>query len=505
MKRLTTESSMIDVRKANRGRSIQTCQRSWLTVSWILFMSAVVCHGQTPTVGVGMSMPTDLSQPSGSNRLTHVPIDLSLPIESGGPIELDEPGELNERGELNEPIDSGLTVQPASFCPPGICAPVATQYPRIRVTGFFQADAGWFHQDEANIAAVGNIQDGADFRRARLAAVGEVAENVGYNVEFDFGFPGRPSFMDVWLEVRDLTALQNLRVGLYRQPFGLDGLTSVKELTFIERGLPFVFLPFRQIGVMAHGQNGNEDITWAVSGFRFPTDLYGSQIGDGGGYGMATRLTGVLLELGKDGVLHVGSAYSVIDPANDAVRYASPPEFFISETGGAAFVPVGVPTFVPPFVDTMRIPTEIVNLYEVEMAATYGPYHGQSEAVFASVDRLNGSGVAFTGVSAQAACILSGEHRPYNRTAGVLGRVVPDRPFGKGGCGAWEVAARWSYLDLNDKDIRGGRLNDVTLGINWYLNRFTKFQFNYIHAYLNDEDSIDSNADIFATRAQLDF
>jgi phosphate-selective porin OprO/OprP len=395
----------------------------------------------------------------------------------------------------------------ACGCPPGSTCrcPPGTTFPTVRVTGFFQADAGWFGQDAANIVAVGDIQDGADFRRARLAATGDVADNVGYMVEFDFGFPGRPSFMDVWLELRDLSLLQNVRIGNYRQPFGLDGLTSVKDLTFIERGLPFAFLPFRQVGAMAHGTNDAEDVTWAVSGFRFPTDFYGSQIGDNGGYGLATRMTGLLVDNGKQGVLHAGGAYSVIDPANDAVRYLTPPEFFISETGGAAFVPPGTLPFVPPFVDTGAIPTDIVNLFEADLAATAGPVNAQSEVIYAVVNRLDGSTVAFSGVSAQAAYILTGEHRPYNRKAGVLGRVVPDRPFGKCGYGAWEVATRWSYIDLNDADVNGGRLNDVTFGLNWYLNGFTKFQLNYIHAMLDSPVNGESDANIIAARAQLDF
>ncbi len=103
--------------------------------------------------------------------------------------------------------------------------PPETSYPIVNLGGLFQADVGWFVQDAANIVAVGDIQDGADFRRARLAASGSVADNVSYIVEFDFGFPGRPSFMDVWLEVRDLPRLQNIRIGQYRQPLGIDGMT----------------------------------------------------------------------------------------------------------------------------------------------------------------------------------------------------------------------------------------------------------------------------------------
>jgi len=378
-------------------------------------------------------------------------------------------------------------------------------FPAIRVSGFFQADTAWFNQDSANIDAVGDIQDGADFRRARLQAVGSVAENVDFSIEFDFGFPGRPSFMDVWLEVQDLSLLQNVKVGLYRQPFGLDALTSVRELTFIERALPFAFVPFRQIGSMAHGSSKAEDITWAVSGFRFPTDVYGGNIGDNGGYGLSTRLTGLLIDNGNDVALHLGGAYCVIDPANDAVQYRAQPEIFIAETGGAAFVPAGVPASVPPFVDTGVIDTDLSNLFSAELATTVGSFHAQSEVIYALVDRNVGSAVGFSGVSAQAAYILTGEHRPYNKANGVLGRVVPQCNFGNGGWGAWEVASRWSYLDLNDNDIQGGRLNDLTLGLNWYLNKYTKFQANYIHAMLNSPSGVESDADIIGLRAQVDF
>lgn len=396
---------------------------------------------------------------------------------------------------------------PGAVCDPCIDAKSddATSFPSVRLTGFFQADAGWVQQPADNRFVVGDIQDGADFRRARLAAVGDVAENVGYTVEFDFGFPGRPSFMDVWLEVRDTQLLNDVKVGYFRHPIGLDGLTSVKELTFIERGLPFAFLPFRQIGAMSAWRNEELGTTWSISGFRFPTDIFGGQIGDNGGYGLATRLTAILIEFANGPLFHIGGAYSFINPANDAVRYLSQPEFFIAETGGAAFVPAGVPSAVPPFVDTGVITTEDVSLYSAEIAGTGGPWHAQAEAIFATVQRFGAGDVSFSGISAQTAYILTGENRPYNRKNGVLGRVVPRNNFGQGYSGAWEFAVRWSMLDLDDADVQGGILNTSTVGLNWYLNKFTKFQFNYVRALLDSPINGETNADIFALRAQVDF
>jgi len=51
-----------------------------------------------------------------------------------------------------------------------------------------------------------------------------------------------------------------------------------------------------------------------------------------------------------------------------------------------------------------------------------------------------------------------------------------------GGRGAYEVAARYSYLDLDSGTIAGGKLHDLTLGLNWYANRNMRMMFNYVAA-----------------------
>lgn len=187
------------------------------------------------------------------------------------------------------------------------------------------------------------------------------------------------------------------------------------------------------------------------------------------------------------------------------MRYRNQPEFFISETGGADLVPAGVPTNVPVFVDTGPIAAQNFNLFAIEGGIGFGSLYLQSEAMYAVVNQIGGPTVSFSGAYAHAGYFLTGEVRPYNRKAGVFGRVKPLNDFGPCGMGAWEIAARWSYIDLNDANIAGGRMNDVTFGVNWYLNQRTKFQFNYIHAFLTNPTFGDNEAGIFAWRGQVDF
>ncbi|MGC3968599.1 MAG: porin [Pirellulales bacterium] len=73
------------------------------------------------------------------------------------------------------------------------------------------------------------------------------------------------------------------------------------------------------------------------------------------------------------------------------------------------------------------------------------------------------------------------------------------------GAGAWELASRVSYLKLNDDNVRGGKIADYTAGLNWYLNPYVKWQFNYIHSYTTDANDIAANTDLFDLRLQADF
>ncbi len=72
---------------------------------------------------------------------------------------------------------------------------------------------------------------------------------------------------------------------------------------------------------------------------------------------------------------------------------------------------------------------------------------------------------------------------------------------GSGGLGAFEIAARFSYIDLNDKDITGGKLADISFAFNWYPTHATRVSFNVIRA---DRESWDP-VWIFQGRLQVTF
>ncbi len=382
--------------------------------------------------------------------------------------------------------------------------------PTTKLTGFFQADMAYFSQDTASRGQLGHIDNDLGFRRARLAAVGDVAPNVGYSLEMDFAFPGRPSFMDVWMEVRDVGQLGNVRVGQWRQPFGLDELTSVRELTFFERPTMFALAPFRQTGIGFANHSSDERVTWATSVYGFPTDFFGDHVGDSG-FGTAARLTELLIdECDGRRIFHAGAGHVWTHPGATGSFYRNVPEY-----GGPFGGANGTVGSVPFFVNTGTLSDPNAHIINLELAGVSHSLHWQGEARYAFVD-VNDTVVTLPSAYAQVGYLLTGEVRPYNKANATLGRIKPLRPFGdRGGLGAWEIAARYSYIDLNPAEIVaqvppvgqpafGGRLNDTTLGLNWYLNDRTKFQFQYVQAML-DRGGIESDTNIAAFRAQLDF
>lgn len=416
---------------------------------------------------------------------------------------------VHDAGYVSEHSCPNCKQSPSTCACPG---KAGSGFPTVKVTGFFHLDGGFYNQNAVNRATLGDIEDGVGFRRARLAVTGNVTERTSYIMEFDFA-QAQARFVDVWMQFKE-TPGGNIRIGRYRQPFGMTELTSVRELPFLERPTAFALSPFRQTGIMLFDTALDERMTWAASGYRYLSDNFGNVYADTGGYGIATRFTALPIDYGDSGLVHVGLGYSYNDPGRDLVQYVSQDEFFVGQQPnlgppGLSVLPL---VSVPPNVNTGAMPTERTNLFNVEGAASWGSLLIQSEARWARVDLLDGTSTTFPAAYAHMRYVLTGETIPYNRQSGVFGRVKPAHPVDLwcGYWGAWELAARVSYIDLNrpgvpDATRPGRRLTDVTLGLNWYLSDHTKFQFNYIHADLDDPILGSSQAQTFAFRGQLDF
>ncbi len=381
-------------------------------------------------------------------------------------------------------------------------APAKLKYPNVAINGVFQADGVATDQTDVSRAAYGPIQGGADFRRARLAAKGAVTDNMNYFFQMDFAFFGRPTFTDVWVDFTQLPVLGTFRIGQWKQPFSLEVVSSFRYTTFMERAGTFLaFTPFRHTGFGFY--NNSEDLysTWAVSYFRTGQDQFGGSLSTLGGNGMAARGTRLLYwddECNGYNYWHVGAGYYLNAPPNHVYRSRTIPEIYVGEQSSATLGSPPVvgssgnptPTFfngTPFFIDTGNLAfTSVVQTGGLESLWVRGPLSVQAEGMGQLVDRGGGNpNLWFTGGYVTTGYFLTGEHRPYDRKAGAIDRVIPFNNFDRcgGGIGAWEIAGRLSNTNLISKNVNGGRMLDATLGVNWYVNPYCKCVFNYIHSW----------------------
>ena len=324
------------------------------------------------------------------------------------------------------------------------------------------------------MATVGDVPDTLDFRRARLTASGEAYDTIEYAIGFDFANAGRPSFLDVYVGVHDLPVLGTVRVGHYFEPFSLERNTQNRYLTFMERSLPQAFAPGRNAGINAHNTYGPDDNgTWSVGWFASNSDDFGDQFADSG-RALTGRVTWLpYYDESLRSYTHLGAGFSHRTPPAGTFAFQSFPEAQAGAPNGN----------IPPFVSTGNIAAENHQLLDVEYAWIRGPLSFQTEFVVVPVTQTGGPDLTFHSGYAYVSYFLTGESRPYIKQLGIFDRVIPFENFFRvqtedcrvaTGRGAWEVAARWSYIDLTDENIQGGVLHDITLGLNWYLNPYTR-------------------------------
>ncbi len=360
---------------------------------------------------------------------------------------------------------------------------------QVRIGGRIQYDwVFWGDDSEVADSVAGPILDGTEFRRARLFVSGYMYDKIEYKAQFDFA-GGEVNIKDLYFGIRH--AKYGFRIGHMKEPFSLEELTSSKYITFLERGLPSVFDSERNSGFLLHGNVIGGRWNYGVGVFR-------ETGGDGIGtfvdrYNLTGRFAGPLVyeDEGRK-VFHVGgSATFQNDSGGDRV-FRQRPEIHLA----------------PRFINSGIVQTDGVAVLGLETVAIVGPFSAQAEWKVAPVASEETGDPTFWGWYAFGSWFITGENRAYRNNA--MQRIRPYRNFldDGGGLGAWEVALRYSALDLTapeaDKSESltvGTRLDNLTLGLNWYWNPMTKLRFNLVRADVQDVGAIWA----FTWRGQLEF
>jgi phosphate-selective porin OprO/OprP len=368
--------------------------------------------------------------------------------------------------------------------------------------GVMQFDVAAYFQDEPPAAQTDprarDLSDGTNFRRARIGVGGKLFGDFNYNVLFDFGGTGAEDagkIQELWVEYAGLKPFR-MRVGAFAPLVGLADATSTNGMLFLERPSPAEIARTlaggdRRTGLQFAGNGDTWLASFAVTGptisslntaaSGFNAQPFDDQLG----YTARVAFTPFK---GEDFRVHVGANASLVTQVADAgpsattrfpVQLRDRPELTVDGTR---------------LVDTGAIDAEGAHHWGLEAGIQKRNFLVEAEYFDIGVERRTpGLGdLGFNGWYVQASWVLTGEARRWTPDTATWNSPNPKANFDrkKGGWGAFELAARYSTVDLNDNEglfgaptpadgVRGGEQSIWTAGLNWYLNPAVRFMFDY--------------------------
>ncbi len=307
------------------------------------------------------------------------------------------------------------------------------------------------------------MSNGTHLRKARLALKMKLWKN--WYTEWDM------DIAEGIVEIKDMHVSylgfknSEIKFGHFKVPFGLEILTSSRYIVFPERAynaLAFKMGRRMAIGYSKWGNNWN----FRTAFFGQTFDVNKNKTEDETGGGAAIRAAFAPIK-NDDMILHLGGAavWERPDDNNWIEVYKAEPETKIGDVE---------------ILDTELLKnTSYTMRYGLEAALVYKSFHLQGEYQMLNVTRFEGNtDPSFSGGYVYLTWTITGESRPWDQTQGEFGQLIPKN---EGGLGAWELAIRFSHLNLSDTDamVLGGRANNYTFGVNWYPNANVVVQLNY--------------------------
>lgn len=115
-----------------------------------------------------------------------------------------------------------------------------------------------------------------------------------------------------------------------------------------------------------------------------------------------------------------------------------------------------------------------------ELGGVYRNFWMMNEYGKRTIDSSTADSVSRHGSSFAAGWMITGEAPGFSSTSGSWKAVKVTNPVTSGGWGAFELAGRVDHYDYADAP-RGGKGKSYTLGVNWYLNDWSRLMMNWVH------------------------
>jgi phosphate-selective porin OprO and OprP len=378
--------------------------------------------------------------------------------------------------------------------------------PSLAVGGLLQLDVGGYFQHPNPDTQFPQLDNGVNLRRGRLYFVGKSGDFT-LNLTPDFGGSpaGAPSLYEANLDYTGITRL-TATLGYFHPVVSLEDATSASDLLFLER--PSIV----NIGRSVAAGTGRASLGAAASTRDWFASAY--LTGPVLGSEKITLLNGEQLALvgrlaarpyhDNGWAVHAGLSGQTVFRTNTNTNVGNAPGASQTTLVFADYPELRIA--FDKLVDTGPLSASGAGVYGGEFGASWRNFLIESEFCEIGVTQAELPGVAapklgFRGGYVEGSWVITGEPHRYDSKRAAWNRPKPDRPFAlaSGGFGAWEVAARYSTVDLNSGvvsgvsqsvtgGVYGGRQQIAALALNWYPNDWLRvmLQFQYV-----DVDKLD--------------
>ncbi len=190
----------------------------------------------------------------------------------------------------------------------------------------------------------------------------------------------------------------------------------------------------------------------------------------------------------EDKVLDLGVAYRYGKPENNQLQIRSRPEAFTA----------------PYFVDTGSFSATSTWMLGYEAYYRENRWLLGSEYWRIHVSSPSTNNPVFGGGDVVVTHLFNDASRVYNTAGGFFRAVSPKRSVFQGGPGAWELVLRYSYINLDDQKVKGGKFARFTPMVNWHMSNNMRLEFGYGYGRL-DRFDLKGNTQFFQSRIQLQF
>ncbi|UHH11444.1 porin [Luteimonas fraxinea] len=306
---------------------------------------------------------------------------------------------------------------------------------------------------------------GTNLRQARLGAQGTIGA-LGYKIDAELS-DNTVSLSDAYLSWDTMLGSipTEFYVGNKLKDRAIDSSTTLTRTPFMERNA------VASVGMPASGYFGL-GVQMKMIGQNWHT-TFGVTGDDVGNTGTETdsltySFRGHVNPIKRpSGFLHVGGWYVHEDYGVDTNR--------INRT----------PRVASRFNDNVRVSASAINdvtgekVWGAELGGTWRNVWAFAETSETTLRSTSVGEVDQKAHSAYAGWLITGEKPGFSARSGVWGTTRVARPVTDGGIGAWELATRYDKYDFTDA-ARGGEGDSWTLGLNWYLNNWSRVMFNYV-------------------------